>query len=158
VGCAAPAPQTVDHVDLDRYAGHWYEVARIPHPLDYFHVADTVEYIPAGSGKLRAVERYHYEVTYGPLFQYVGTLEANSKRDGKLKRQFGMNGSDYWLLALDPDYQYAMVGTPDRQWLRILSRTPALPLDVDRQLFHLADEQGYNIGDIRRTPQLLRGG
>jgi len=151
----APRPTTVDRVDLDRYAGRWYEVARIPHPTDFLHVADTVTYTPMRNGELTAVERWHECETYGPQFEKVGVLHANGRHDGKLKLRFGMGEGDYWVLALDPNYRYAMIGTPDRCWLRILSRTPTLPLDVDEHLITLADADGYNVAALRRTPQLM---
>ena len=137
----APRPTTVDRVDLDRYAGRWYEVARIPHPSDFLHVADTITYTPRRNGDLTVVERWHECETYGPQFEKVGVLHGNSRHDGKLNLRFGLGGGDYWVLALDPDYRYAMIGTPDRCWLRILSRTPTLPLDIDEHLIALADRK-----------------
>jgi apolipoprotein D and lipocalin family protein len=156
VGCAPdPAPRAVDHVDLDRYAGRWFEVARIPHPSDFLNVADTVEYTPIGHGKMGVVEQFHLDKTYGPECRQTGVLTADGKHDGKLKLRFGLTEGDYWILALDPDYRYALIGTPDRQWLRILARTPTLPLDIDENLYDLADRQGYNIAALQRTPQLM---
>ncbi len=156
-GCASvPNPPTVDHVDMSRYSGRWYEVARIPHLFDYFNVADTVTYTRRDHGDLVAVERWRHGTTYGPMCDSVGVLKPGPHENGHLQLQNGLNISDYWVLALDPDYQYAMIGTPDRRYLRILSRTPTLPQDVDEKLFALADREGYDVAQVRRTPQLMQ--
>ncbi len=156
-GCVSvPNPPTVDHVDMSKYSGRWYEVARIPHLFDYFNVADTVTYTPAKHGDLVAVERWRHATTYGPMCDSVGVLRPGQHDNGHMQLQYGLNISDYWVLALDPDYQYAMIGTPDRRYLRILSRTPTLPQDVDEKLFALADREGYDVAQVRRTPQLMQ--
>src|SRR5690606_23191671 len=60
---------------------------------------------------------------------------------------------DYWVIALDPDYQWAMVGAPDADYLWILSRAPRLDVDVYERLVAQASDMGYPVADIVLTPQ-----
>lgn len=154
-GCAQdPPPQTVDHVDLNRYAGKWYEVARIPHLYEYNCVAASESFTPTRDGELRVIHRCHQDETFGWLREDVGTARVvDHNTNAKLRVDMGPAGGDFWILALDPDYQYTMIGTPDRQSLWIMSRKAVLPPEVDDKLFRLADDMGYDIGKIRRTPQ-----
>ncbi|MBX9702118.1 MAG: lipocalin family protein, partial [Acetobacteraceae bacterium] len=60
---------------------------------------------------------------------------------------------DYWVLGLDPDYRWAVVGDPSRRWLWILSRTPAMaPTDLERAKA-VAREAGYDLAPLRMTRQ-----
>jgi apolipoprotein D and lipocalin family protein len=154
-GCVSnPPPQPVQSVDLDRYAGKWYEIARIPHLYEYWAVGDADFFTPLKEGKMRIIHRCHQETTYGYLREDVGLVESvRGSNNAKFHMQFGLAGVDVWVLALDPDYQYAVMGTPDRKSVWILSRKPVLPPDVDDKLFRLVDDLGYDIGQLRRTPQ-----
>jgi len=154
-GCVSdPPPQPVQSVDLDRYAGKWYEIARIPHLYEYWAVGDVDYFTPLKEGKMRVVHRCHQETTYGYLREDVGVAESvRGSNNAKLHLQFGLAGVDVSVLALDPDYQYAVMGTPDRKSVWILSRKPVLPPEVDDKLFRLVDDLGYDTGQLRRTPQ-----
>jgi apolipoprotein D and lipocalin family protein len=85
----------------------------------------------------------------------VGTAHAVDSSNAKLRVNMGLAGGDFWVLALndDPNTGYAVMGTPDRHSVWILSRKPVLPPDVDEKLFRLVDDMGYDIGRVRRTPQ-----
>jgi apolipoprotein D and lipocalin family protein len=154
-GCAAvPAPATVDHVDLDKYSGKWYEIARIPHLYEYNGVASTQWYLPDKDGRMLVIHRCHQDTTFGFMREDVGFgTVVDKKSNAKMSVDMGLAGGDFWVLDLDKDYQYAMVGTPDRRSLWIYSRRPTLPPEVDERLFHLADDLGYDTSKIRRTPQ-----
>ena len=154
-GCASvPAPGTVDHVDLDKYSGKWYEIARIPHLYQYNCVAGTQWYLPDKDGRMLVIHRCHQDTTFGFMREDVGFANVTDKKsNAKMSVNMGLAGGDFWVLDLDKDYQYAMVGTPDRQSLWIYSRRPTLAPDVDERLLHLADDLGYDTSKIRRTPQ-----
>ena len=141
-GCAAvPAPATVDHVDLDKYSGKWYEIARIPHLYEYNAVAATQWYLPDKDGRMLVIHRCHQDTTFGFMREDVGFgTVVDKKSNAKMSVDMGLAGGDLWVLDLDKDYQYAMVGTPDRRSLWIYSRRPTLAPEVDERLFRLADD------------------
>jgi apolipoprotein D and lipocalin family protein len=126
--------QTVPEVDLQRYLGKWYEIASIPQYFQRQCVGDAMaEYAMDGEdiavtnscmtkngehsvaqGRARVVEEFSrakLEVTFVKLFGWLYFL-----------------GGDYWVIDLAPDYRYAVVGHPDRDYAWILSRQPALPM------------------------------
>lgn len=60
---------------------------------------------------------------------------------------------DYWILGLDPEYRWAVVGTPNRKYLWVLSRTKSLSPDETRQVMHVVEQNSYNAGSLVPTPQ-----
>lgn len=129
-GCAgtptAPLP-TVAQVDLDRYMGRWHEVAMVPNRFQAQCVADTsAEYRRQGE---RVEVRNRCRRADGRQDEAVGVAEVvpgsgNAKLRVSFFRPFY---GDYWVLALDPDYRWVLVGEPQRQFGWVLSRSSQLP-------------------------------
>jgi apolipoprotein D and lipocalin family protein len=159
---STPEPKTVARVDLQRYAGRWYEVARYPNRFQKHCVGDVVAtYTLQPDGKIGVDNRCRDE--HGGEDRAHG-LARNVSEDGsnsKLKVRFAPRAlswlpfvwANYWILALADDYSYAVVGTPDREYLWILSRTPSLPEPVLERLEKLVAAQGYDAARLVRTNQ-----
>ena len=131
-GCPAvdetlfPPLETVSAVDIDRYAGKWYEIAKYPVVLENGCVDITAEYTLLEDGTVRVVNTCGS--TDGSSRDIVGSASVTDpSTNAKLSVSFfGPFGAPYWIIELDEDYQYAVVGDPSRECLWILSRTPSL--------------------------------
>ena len=159
---SAPEPTTVARVDLQRYAGRWYEVARYPNRFQKRCAGDVVaNYTLRPDGRIDVDNRCRNEA--GAEDRALG-MARNVSEDGsnsKLKVRFAPRAlswlpfvwANYWILALADDYSYAVVGTPDRKYLWILARTPSLPEPVFERLEKLVAAQGYDPSRLVRTKQ-----
>jgi apolipoprotein D and lipocalin family protein len=155
-GCStAPNPPlpTVAGVDLARYAGRWYEVASLPNRFQAQCVADTQAQYRATGDDIEVTNRCRradggVESVTGVAKVVAGS--ANAKLRVSFFRPFY---GDYWVLALAPDYRWALVGEPGRQFGWVLSRTPQLaPADLEAALAR-ADTLGFARAAFKRTPQ-----
>lgn len=151
---AAPPVQTVDSVELQRYAGKWYEIASLPMFFQRNCVADTTaEYTLLPDGSVGVNNRCRTKD--GKIDSASGTASAvkDSGNAKLLVSFFKPITGNYWVIGLDPDYRWAVVGAPDRKVLWILSRSPQLsPDDLERALAS-AKAQGYTLEELRFTPQ-----
>lgn len=156
-GCASRSDlPTVAAVDLDRYQGRWYEIARVPNSFQRHCAGDvTAEYTAQPDGSIRVVNRCVRED--GSSEQAVAKAKAvRGSRNAKLRVNFGIPFAtgDYWILALDErDYQWSLVGHPSRKYLWILSRTPTMDDALYKRIVARAVALGYDAGQIERTPQ-----
>ena len=154
-GWATTGPETVPHVDVVRYAGLWYEVARLPMPFQKKCAADvTATYTLRPNGTVDVLNVCRK--ANGKVTRAHGTAKL-ATRDGsnsKLKVTFFWPFSGrYWVLDLDPEYRWAMVGTPDRKYLWVLSRTPKLDPEVLERLLARAHQMGYSTERMIYTKQ-----
>lgn len=157
---AAP-PQTVHDVDLDRYVGKWYEVARLPNSFQDDCVSDvTAEYRRREDGRLDVINRCRQEDGSVSRAQALARV-ANEQTNAKLKVRFApawlswLSSAwvDFWILHVAPDYSVTAVGTPSRKSLWILSRTPEMPEETYRAITTDLARQGYDIGRLMPTMQ-----
>ncbi len=150
--------QVVAPVDLQRYAGIWHEQARLPNRFQKSCSGPvTAEYTPQSDGTVQVVNRCVR--ADGNFNEAIGTARvvpvAGQPGAGRLEVRFApawlswlpIVWGDYWILKLDRDYQVALVGTPDREYLWVLSRAPRLDdaalqveLDYARSLGFDADK------------------
>nr|WP_314072741.1 lipocalin family protein [uncultured Roseococcus sp.] len=163
-GCAtAPGPQTpqtVASVDLTRYSGRWHEVARLPQRFQDNSSLRceevTATYFPAAAGGISVLNECANALDPVRRLQSArGTAyPVEGSNNTRLRVSFFWPFfGDYWVLGLDPDYQWAVVGTPNRQYLWILSRTPSLPAPQMEQALGIARAQGFDLSRlIRSTP------
>ncbi|QHS52662.1 lipocalin family protein [Edaphobacter sp. 12200R-103] len=147
--------QTVPHVDLNRYQGRWYEIVRLPLRWENKCASDvTANYTLRPDGKIGVLNQCRKKD--GSLSESKGTARPASKQEpnSKLKVTFFWPFSgDYWILALDPEYQWALVGTPNRKNLWVLSRQPHMEkAALDRLLEH-ARSLGFDITKLIYTKQ-----
>ncbi len=145
----------VEHVDLARYMGVWYEIARLPTRFEKGCQHVTAEYTLRPDGKVTVVNSCRKGSPTGPLEIARGVARVvDSATNAKLKVSFFWPfEGDYWILDLDPDYQYVLVGEPGRENLWLLSRTPQLAQPVREQLIAVAQAAGFPTEKLIFTSQ-----
>jgi len=148
---------TVTGVDLNRYLGKWYEVARFDHSFERGLVGVTATYSLRPDGKIKVLNEGYKNTLNGKHKVAVGKAKIPDPADlSKLKVSFFLNFyADYLIMELDQvDYQYAMIGSNSANFLWILSRTPVLPEAVYNMLLEKARRRGYIIEGLIKVPQL----
>ena len=145
-------PPTVPQVDLARYMGDWFEIARLPNPFQKQCEHTTARYTLTGDGRFSVLNACLTPT--GRRKEASGRAHVVDLATGsKLKVTFFWPFyGDYWILDLDPDYRWALVGTPDRKYLWVLSRTERMePARLD-QLLAKARSLGYQLSPLIRSP------
>jgi len=159
---AAPPVESVGQVDLQRYSGTWYELARRPNRFQEHCEGDvTASYQPLKDGSIEVLNRCRqkndkWEESHGRAVKASG-----SDSGAKLKVSFlpnwlrwvPMGRGDYWVVMLDPDYRFAVVSEPSREYLWVLSRTPTLDAAEYDGIIGSLRTQGYPVDRLVRTPQ-----
>jgi apolipoprotein D and lipocalin family protein len=154
--------EVVPEVDLHRYTGTWYEVARLPNWFEKKCACDvTATYTQLDNGEIQVVNRCRKE--NGEVTEAEGRAKRASEEgpNTKLKVRFAPGilsflpfvWGDYWIIALSPDYSYAVVGEPNRKYLWILSRTPALDEATFQDILEQVKLKGYDLTNLIRTEQ-----
>ena len=144
-----PAVEAVKYVDLGRYVGKWYEVARIPNRFQKQCARGTsAEYSMNEDGRISVVNRCFKED--GSRDEAKGVAKVvDAATHAKLKVSFvsflGWRPfwGDYWVIGLDEDYRWAVVGTPDRKFGWILARSPTLSTETLDRVFEVVEANGY---------------
>ena len=147
---------TVASVDLSRYAGTWYEIARLPMWFQRHCVDSKAIYSSRPDGLVGVHNECVTESGGVEQAEGVATVvdpTTNARLtvafDNWFARLFGSSREgNYWILDLDPEYRIAMVGTPDRRYLWILSRTPQLEDSTYQRLVERARQLGYPVSDL----------
>jgi apolipoprotein D and lipocalin family protein len=147
--------QTAPHVDLNRYQGRWYEIVRLPlHWEDKCASDVTATYTLRSDGKFDVLNQC--KKADGSSTQSHGTAKLATKdgSNSKLKVTFFWPfRGDYWILDLDPSYQWTLVGTPNKKNLWVLSRMPSLDKDVLERLVVQAKQLGFDTSKLIYTRQ-----
>ncbi len=154
-----PPLRTVAGVDLSRYSGTWYEIARYPNRFQRDCLSDTkAEYAVRKDGKVQVVNSCRQKD--GRTKTARGTAKvADKETNAKLRVTFFWPFyGDYWVIGLSPDYRYAIVGEPKRKYLWILSRTPEMDEVAYKEVLEQIREAGYDPGKLIKTPQSPGGG
>lgn len=154
-GDSRPPLKVVPKVDLTRYAGTWYEIARYPNRFQKDCVATTATYTLRPDGRVTVVNRCRQKTLDGKFKEAEGVAWVVDKgTNAKLKvRFFWPFSGDYWIIDLGQDYEYAVVGHPKRSYLWILSRTPALDPATYQGILDRIQLQGYDLKPLIKTPQ-----
>jgi len=153
-----PPLDTVASVDLPSYMGTWYEIARLPmrhEPEDATDISATYTLEADGSVEVRNRMRRKGEVE-----ESVGRATAVDDSGSRLEVTFLPEGlrwipftkGDYWIIALDPAYSVALVGSPDRKYLWLLAREPAMDELTREHYFAIARRHGFDLGPLILTP------
>ncbi|MFO1431919.1 MAG: lipocalin family protein [Candidatus Competibacteraceae bacterium] len=149
-----PPLQVVQQVDLDRYLGTWYEIASIPNTFQRGCVATKATYSRLENGTIQVINECRQGTLDGKPRRIVGTAWVAGADPAKLKVQFFRPfRGDYWIIELDKDYGYAVVGHPTREYLWILSRTPSMDPELYQELLRRIAAHGYDPTEIQRTLQ-----
>lgn len=160
---ADDALPTVASVDLHRYAGQWFEIARLPMWFERNCVSDiSATYSVRDDQRVNVLNQCR---TKDGVISANGVAEMpDPTRPGQLRVRFApawlswlpLVWGDYWILALDPQYRWVMVGAPSREYLWILSRTPSLEQAQINALKQQAQAVGFHVDamiDVRNdTP------
>lgn len=147
-------PPTVPSVDLARYAGRWYEIARLPNSFQKKCAGGvTATYELRHDGKVTVLNECRK--ASGEMTRAKGTAKiADKKTNAKLKVTFFWPFyGDYWILDLGPNYEYAVVGEPKRRYLWILSRTPQIDEALYQGLLAKMAAQGFDTSRMIKTLQ-----
>lgn len=139
-----PALQTVDHVDINRYLGKWYEIGRYPNSFQEGCTNSTATYSSPASGKIKVVNSCQNEKDGSWKTSTGRAWIVDSISNARLKVSFFWPfRGDYWIIDLGQDYEYAVVGTPSRKYLWILSRTKEMSPDALEKVLQNVDKQGF---------------
>jgi apolipoprotein D and lipocalin family protein len=151
---------TVDDVDLERYQGTWYEIARLPMWFQRGCVRSQARYTLRDDGSVDVINSCttaENEVETARGRATVVEPQSNAKLelvfDNWFSRLFpDLTKGQYWIIALAPDYSSAMVGHPNREYLWILARSPQLEEKRYKALVSRAKELGFDIEELIRRP------
>ncbi len=158
-GCATTGglanPETVKKVDLSKYLGAWYDVAHLPfsYQADCYNTTATYGLLP--NGDISVENKCRLKSFDGEEKKAVGRAWVVDKTsNAKLKVQFFWPfRGDYWILELDDEYKWALVGSPNHYYLWILSREPSLEPAVYDEIVKKAKLKGYDVSRLIKTPQ-----
>ena len=148
-------PTTVPHVDLQRYLGLWFELARLPMKYEDEAASDiSARYSLKPNGRIK-VDNRAFDAEDKPV-QAIGEATAVDDSNARLKVSFLPAGlrwlpfttGDYWILKLDAGYRTALVGSPDRKFLWLLSRTPELGSAERAAFLDEARRQGFDLARL----------
>ncbi len=147
---------TVKELDLNRYMGKWYEIARFPHFFEKGLVGVTATYRLLEDGKIEVINAGFKTTLDGERSTAVGKAKLPEKLEpGKLKVSFfWIFYSDYFVLELDSkNYQYAMIGSSSDKYFWILGRTPQMDPSTYSMLLDKARKRGYKLDQLYKVPQ-----
>jgi apolipoprotein D and lipocalin family protein len=154
-GAASKPLEVVPFVDLQKYLGTWYEIATIPQRFQKGCVGVTAEYKLRPDGDIAVLNTCRQGTLDGNVRSVLGKAwVVDKKTNAKLRvRFFWPFSGAYWVIGLDADYRWAIVGHPDRTYLWILSREPHMDEALYNELLRLIADKGYDLAKIKRTLQ-----
>lgn len=150
---------TVESVDLEKYMGLWYEIARLPNSFQANCGATTAEYqLNSRKNSVRVINRCEDSTTQ-EVQTARGTALSSDATNSKLRVSFvpllqrwGWFAGDYWIIKLAADYSYSVVGHPQRKFLWILSRNSQLDNDALAEILQFIESVGYDPRDLIFSP------
>ncbi len=152
---AATKLETEANVELTRYLGRWYEIARFPNEFEERCVAVTADYSLRDDGSIAVVNRCRKGELNGPLDVAEGLARVvDTTSNAKLAVSFFWPfEGDYWILAVADDYSWALVGEPSGRYLWVLARKRRIDEALKQQLTARLAAFGYNVDALYWTPQ-----
>lgn len=155
-GCSSvstypPLDVTQKTVSLVRYMGLWFEIAKGV-GSDEECTNTTTYYTLKKDGDIRALKKCVVSSDHSVNLEDSQLFVEDKVTNTKMKFQiWGPFYEDYWILYLDQDYQYALIGSPSRKYLSILSRSSTLEDTIYQQLLNIAKNKGFDISKIEKT-------
>jgi apolipoprotein D and lipocalin family protein len=148
-------PSVASSVDLNKYKGDWYEIARLPNFFERKLKCTSASYTLRDDGKITVINKGNYISDPEKSSDIKGVAWVPDKNvPAKLKVQFFWPFSaDYWILYLDKDYRFVLVGEPALKYLWILSREKKMEDSIYNMLLQKAVENGYDVKEIIRVAQ-----
>lgn len=154
-GCFTKHPhlKTVDSVNINKYLGTWYEIARYEHFFEKGCKNVTANYSLNEDNSLKVVNKCT-KIDTNKKSSATGIAYATNESNSKLKVSFFRPFyGDYWVLMLDDSYKYAVIGTPSREYLWILSRTPKLDKNITNKILEKLPKLGFATNKLIWTIQ-----
>jgi apolipoprotein D and lipocalin family protein len=152
-----PPLSQVFKVEINRYLGLWYEIARIDHSFQKGCVASTADYSLRPDGYIKVINQCRKNSLDGEISSVEGKAwVVDRDTNAWLKVQFFWPfRGDYVIIDLDErDYSYAVVGHPSRDYLWVLSRSPEMDKERFQEIMTRIAKQGYDINRITKYPQI----
>ncbi len=149
----------VKELDLERYLGKWYEIARFPHSFEDGLVGVTATYSMRPDGKIKVINQGYVGSLNGKLKTAEGKAKIPDKsKPANLKVAFFLFFyGEYNVLELDSEnYQWAMIGSSSDKYFWILSRTPQMDAKIYSMLLEKAKSRGYDLSKIIKVEQPLK--
>ncbi len=154
--------KVVPNVDLEKYSGTWFEIARLPNKFQNKCAGNvTATYKLLEDGKISVINRC--KKNDGSIIEAEGIAKLANKNgpNSKLKVRFApailsflpFVWGDYWIIELSADYTYAVVGEPKRNYLWVLSRTPQIDEELYNNLLEKIKLHGYDVNKLVKTRQ-----
>lgn len=145
----------VNQLNLQRYLGTWYEIARYDHKFERGMVGVTANYSIRNDGKIKVVNSGYKGSMDGPFSEAIGKAKVPNKSEpGKLKVSFfWIFYGDYFVLDLDENYQWALIGSSYDKYLWILSRTPQISDSLYKELLEKLSIRGYDTNKLIKVEQ-----
>ena len=132
-------------IELSKYLGKWYEIARFDHSFERDMQNVTAEYKLLPNGNIKVINSGYRDGVYRVADGKAKTTDTS----GLLRVSFFMNFySDYRVLMVDKNYEYALVGSSSPKYLWILSRTPHLDETTLQKIIDVAEQKGYNTDNL----------
>lgn len=149
---------TVESLDLERYLGQWYEIARYQKGFEKNIVGATAEYSLRKDGRVQVVNSGFKKTLDGSYTSVKAVAwRPDEAKPGALKvKFFGLFTSDYLVFGLDEAYQWALVGNNERDSLWFLSRTHEVSEETMEEMKTIAAREGYDLSQLYIVPQKLR--
>jgi len=146
----------VKELDIHRYLGTWYEIARYDHRFERGLVGVTATYSMREDGKIKVLNSGYKESMNGEYSEAVGKARIPDPENEPAKLRvsfFWFFYADYYVLELDTDYQWAIVGSRSDKYLWVLSRTPEMDQEVYLECLDKITKRGYNISELIKVEQ-----
>ncbi len=146
---------TVKKLEVEKYMGTWYEIARFDHRFEHRLTGVTATYSLLPNGKIQVVNAGYKDSLQGKYTSANAKAKLpNPAEPGKLKVYFvPFFGADYFVLDLDPDYQWALVGSSSPNYLWILSRNKDMDTETYQMLLNKLKARGYAIEQLIKVIQ-----
>ena len=153
--CSQDPPLAVaPNVDLSRFQGQWFEIAKLPRTTQTDCYGTLAFYTLSSDGTLVLVNQCHVGSISGPLKSVTMTAKATDPATpAKLSLDVGGFYGDYWILEVGTDYEYAVVGHPSRSYLWILSRTPSIDQTKLQSILSNVRAAQFDTSRLEYTPQ-----
>ncbi|MFC2120027.1 lipocalin family protein [Bacteroidota bacterium] len=148
--------KVVKELDVQKYLGTWYEIARYNHSFERGLVGVTAKYSMRDDGKIKVLNSGYKESLNGKYSQAVGKAKIPDpiKEPAKLKVSFFLFFyGDYYVMVLDKDYQWALIGSSSDKYLWILSRKPQMDEKLYNELLDKLQKRGYDVSKLIKVEQ-----
>lgn len=141
-------PQVVSEIDLNRYAGKWFEIAHSPNFFQRKCIRSTAEYAVISPTSV-SVTNVCYKAD-----ESISDIEGiakivDIKEPAKLKVRFNFFArGDYWIIDLDPEYQWAVVSGPKKKSLFILARSAPMETELQERIIESLKNKGFRTDEL----------